>query len=81
MVANMLDRAMCKRCKQERLTVRHLEEVHSVKCTRFDIEEDLDKLMSIRQGKWEEVSVINKGMVEEMKTRYVDVYTTFNKDK
>jgi len=81
MVANMMNRAMCKRCKQERLTVRHLEEVHSVKCTRFDIEEDLDKLMAIRQEKWEEVSVINKEMVDELKTRYVDVYTTLSEDK
>jgi len=78
MVANMENRAMCKRCKQARVTREHLEEVHSAKCAKFNLEQDLDRLMEIRQGRWKEMSADNKKVVDELKDKYQSVYKTFN---
>jgi len=78
MVANIENWAMCKRCKQARVTREHLEEVHSAKCAKLNLEQDLDRLMEIRQGRWKEMSAENKKVVDDMKDKYQSVYKTFN---
>jgi len=56
----------------------HSEEVHSAKCAKFNLEQDPDRLMEIRQGRWKEMCAENKKVVDDMKDKYQSVYKTFN---
>jgi len=46
---NMICKAKCKKCKQSKLSLEHMEAIHGVRCRDLSIERDLDELMKIKR--------------------------------
>jgi len=57
---NMIGKTECKKCKQSRLTLEHIEAIHGVRCKGLAIEKDLDELMKIKGKKLREISKASK---------------------
>ena len=49
-VANILNRACCKECTGQRLTLVHLDTKHDISISNLDIEKDLRMMIRLKKG-------------------------------